>query len=69
MRFEAASSSAFGLTAEPEHIAVHLDRIDAVREDGREIEIEFTATGYPGRYVKRLSLDGPAGVHQCRHVP
>lgn len=65
----AAAVLAQELLEDEDNLAIHIDQIHAVREDGREIEIEFTATGYPGRYVKRLSLDGPAGKHRCKHIP
>lgn len=30
------------------------------------LEIEFSAFGYPGRYVKAMHVDGPRGVYKLR---
>lgn len=45
-----------------ENLAEHLERIVAVRAEGREMEIEFVAAGYPGSHTKRLNLDGRGGL-------
>jgi hypothetical protein len=46
----------------------HFDSIDAIRDNGRELEIDFRAHGYPGLYRKRLSLDGPGGRYDLIKV-
>ena len=63
-----ALSATVAQALQSDRIRPHLVRVHSVQWDDVLLGIEFTATGYPGRYLKHLRLDGPQGGYKLRKL-
>lgn len=49
-------------------LAPHLGTVRAARLTDTVLEVEFSAVGYPDRYIKYMHVDGPRGAYKLTKV-
>lgn len=50
------------------HLAPFLETVHAARLSDTILEVEFSAVGYPDRYIKYMHVDGPRGAYKLREA-
>ena len=64
-----ALAEAIREAASSERLAPYIETVHRAVVVGDVLEVEFSAAGYPGRYIKYIGLDRKAGKYRLRRAP